>query len=152
MGFTQTKKKKKKQYGEQSTFYFHHLAKQRQRSTPLTSLQDSSQENTLVDLSSPEGRVQGGHILARHFSSDSQQGLFTMQETSAEAQASILASLDSHMTADFTTLCDAPVTLEDLSSALSKLPRSKHPGSDGLPYEFYQAFWPLLGPPLLAVN
>ena len=59
------------QYGEQSTFYFHHLAKQRQRSTALTSLQDSSQENTLVDLSSPEGRVQGGHILARHFSSDS---------------------------------------------------------------------------------
>ena len=74
-----------------------------------------------------------------------------MQETSAEAQASILASLDSHMTADFTTLCDAPVTLEDLSNALSKLPRSKHPGSDGLPYEFYQAFWPLLGPSLLAV-
>ena len=37
------------QYGEQSTFCFHHPAKQRQRSTALTSLQDTSQAKTLVD-------------------------------------------------------------------------------------------------------
>ena len=140
-----------RQYGEQSTFYFYHLAKQRQRSSALTSLQDNSQANALVDLSSPEGRVQGGQILAHHFSSASPQGLFTVQETSAEAQTTILASLDSRLTTDLTAVCDSPLTLQDLSAALSKLPRGKHPGSDGLPYEFYQAFWPLLGPPLLAV-
>ena len=139
------------QYGEQSTFYFYHLAKQRQRSSALTSLQDNSQANALVDLSSPEGRVQGGQILARHFSSASPQGLFAVRETSAEAQTAILASLDSRLTTDLTAVCDSPLTLRDLSEALSKLPRGKHPGSDGLPYEFYQAFWPLLGPPLLAV-
>ena len=139
------------QYGEQSTFYFYHLAKQRQRSSALTSLQDNSQANALVDLSSPEGRVQGGQILAHHFSSASPQGLFAVRETSAEAQTAILASLDSRLTTDLTAVCDSPLTLRDLSEALSKLPRGKHPGSDGLPYEFYQAFWPLLGPPLLAV-
>ena len=80
------------QYGEQSTFYFYHLAQQGRRSCALTSLQDRSQENTLVDLSFPQGRVQGGHILASHFSSESPHGLFTVQETSAAAQTSILAS------------------------------------------------------------
>jgi exonuclease III len=139
------------QYGEQSTFYFYHLAKQRQRATTLASLQDSQQDNTLVDLSSPGGRVQGGEILARHFSSESPHGLFTEQETSAAAQTAILASLDSQMAPDLTALCDAPVTLQDLSASLTKLPRGKQPGSDGLPYEFYQAFWPLLGMPLLEV-
>ena len=63
----------------------------------------------------------GDQVLARHFSSDSQPGLFTVQETSAEAQTSILASLNSHMSADLTTLCDVPLTLEDLSNALSRL-------------------------------
>ena len=95
--------------------------------------------------------MQGGQILAHHFSSASPQGLFTVPETSAEAQTTILASLDSRLTTDLTAVCDSPLTLQDLSAALSKLPRGKHPGSDGLPYEFYQAFWPLLGPPLLAV-
>ena len=47
--------------------------------------------------------------------------------------------------------CYAPNTLQDLSQALSRLPRGKHPGSDGLPCEFYQALWPLLGSILLAV-
>ena len=110
-----------------------------------------------MDLSTPQGRVQGGQILASHVSSESPQGLLTVQETSATAQTAILASLDSHMSAELTTVCDAPITLQELSQALGKLPRgiiiaaAKQPGSDDLPYEIYQAFWPLLGPPLLAV-
>ena len=73
-----------------------------------------------MDLSSPEDRVHEGQVLACHYSSDSQQGLFTVQETSAEAQASIFTSLDSRMSADLTNLCNGPVTLQDLLQAPSR--------------------------------
>ena len=39
----------------------------------------------------------------------------------------------------------------DLSAALKGLQTSKSPGSDGLPVEFYSAFWDLLCNPLLSV-
>jgi len=46
---------------------------------------------------------------------------------------------------------DGSISLEDLTKALGSLPRSKAPGFDGLPYEFYQRFWEQLGPELTAV-
>ncbi len=33
----------------------------------------------------------------------------------------------------------------ELEAALRSLPRGKAPGMDGIPYEFYQRFWPALG-------
>jgi hypothetical protein len=41
--------------------------------------------------------------------------------------------------------------VEELEAALRRLPRGKAPGTDGLPYEFYNALWPELGPRLCAV-
>ena len=50
-----------------------------------------------------------------------------------------------------TTAGDGSISLEDLTKALGSLPRSKAPGFDGLPYEFYQRFWEQLVPELTAV-
>ena len=43
------------------------------------------------------------------------------------------------------------LTLEEVSAVCKRLPRGKAPGDDGLPYEFYVAFWRQLAPRLLAV-
>ena len=43
------------------------------------------------------------------------------------------------------------MTHDELTDALSTLPHGKRPGSDGLPYEFYTAFWEVLAAPLLDV-
>ena len=43
------------------------------------------------------------------------------------------------------------LTSEELSAVCQRLPRGKAPGDDGLPYEFYAAFWDRLAPRLLAV-
>ena len=43
------------------------------------------------------------------------------------------------------------LTEEELSAVCQRLPRGKAPGDDGLPYEFYVAFWQQLAPRLLAV-
>ena len=42
-------------------------------------------------------------------------------------------------------------TKEELCAALKGLQTGKSPGSDGLPVEFYSAFWDLLCDPLLSV-
>ena len=42
------------------------------------------------------------------------------------------------------------LTLKDLKEALDDTENEKSPGCDGIPYEFYKHFWPLLGNDLLA--
>lgn len=44
---------------------------------------------------------------------------------------------------------DAPLTQEELRSALGELNHGKSPGTDGIPPEFYLKFWPSLAPYLL---
>jgi len=46
---------------------------------------------------------------------------------------------------------EEPLTLQDLTDSLESMPRAKQPGSDGIPYEVLQQFWPILGQPLLDV-
>ena len=43
----------------------------------------------------------------------------------------------------------APFTLLEISSVLSLCKKNKSPGLDGLPYEFYQVFWDVVGPHFL---
>ncbi len=43
------------------------------------------------------------------------------------------------------------MTLEECLSALNSFKRNKSPGIDGLPYEFYQCFWDILGNDLVDV-
>jgi exonuclease III len=48
-----------------------------------------------------------------------------------------------------TALCDSPISLDDLKTALDSTASGKTPGIDGLPKEFYSAFWDVVGAPLL---
>ena len=43
------------------------------------------------------------------------------------------------------------ITNLECLAALNTMRRNKTPGKDGLPYEFYQHFWPILGNDLVAV-
>jgi hypothetical protein len=47
--------------------------------------------------------------------------------------------------------CDAPITMNELLSALQNSKPGKSPGQDGLTYEFYKHFWKELSPFLLQV-
>lgn len=46
---------------------------------------------------------------------------------------------------------EAPLTIDEISRALAEFPRSKTPGSDGLPVEFYSTYSELLVPRLLSL-
>ena len=56
-----------------------------------------------------------------------------------------LHSLDLSLSAREAELCEGEVTLEECPAALNSFKRNKSPGIDGLPYEFYQCFWDILG-------
>ena len=138
-------------YGEQSTFYFYHLGRQRQVATTFTQVRDPSGQTFSLD--EPPGRLAAGQSLADHFSSACPTGLFRPQPTCRTAQQEMLGALDTSLSEDAAQACEGaePVSLEELEASLATLPRGKQPGSDGLPYEFYQQFWSLLGSTLLDV-
>ncbi|CAM2103813.1 unnamed protein product [Caretta caretta] len=46
---------------------------------------------------------------------------------------------------------ELPLTLDEFSEALHRMPTNKSPGMDGLTVDFYHAFWDILGPELATV-
>ena len=41
--------------------------------------------------------------------------------------------------------CEGKITLQECENILTSFQTGKTPGNDGLPIEFYKAFWPLIG-------
>ena len=141
------------EYGDQSTYYFHHLHKQRQQATAITHLQQQ-QGSPVADLCTADGRQQASNIIVSFFSADSPTGMFKQLPTDLSAQQALLSSLDRQLPSDAQQACEGAeqgITLEELQAALKLSARGKKPGSDGLPYEFFSHFWEELGPELLAV-
>ena len=141
-------------YGEQSTYYFYHLAKQRARASEIPSLLHAGHEQPMPLTSLSACQTAGLHLQSA-FSSDSPTGLFAPRPVDTHAQATLLASVTRTLSHTASLHCEGPpdtaMTSEELTSALLAMPHGKRPGSDGLPYEFYVAFWEVLKAPLLDV-
>jgi hypothetical protein len=137
-------------YGEQPTFYFHHLARQRQDDTTIRDLLVPAAGPQPLPLSSLLANAQAGQLLHDSFSGDSAQGFFRLRSTDAASQDRLLASLGVQLPPCSVSLAEGPrgdgsITEEELFEALRTLPRGKRAGSDGIPYEFYLRFWQELG-------
>ncbi len=48
-------------------------------------------------------------------------------------------------------ICEAPLSLQEITDAINSLKNNKSPGTDGLTAEFYKAFNKLLSPVLFEV-
>ncbi len=141
------------EYGDQSTYYFHHLHRQRQQATVITHLQQQ-QGSPVTDLCTMHGRQQADSIIVNFFSTDSPTGMFKQLPTDLSAQQSLLSSLHRQLPSEAQQASEVTkqgITLDELQAALKLSARGKKPGSDGLPYEFFSQFWEVLGPELLAV-
>jgi hypothetical protein len=77
--------------------------------------------------------------------------LFSASILSSPDQSFFLNSLEQSLSAEEAQLCEGEVTLQECQRALNSFKRNKSPDLDGLPYEFYQSFWDILGPDLVAV-
>ena len=133
-------------YGEQSTFWFYHLARERQAQTTITHIRTTIEPPQTVTLDSFESTQQAASALQTYYSASTPDGLFAPPQTSVDAQDALLAAVDRRLTPEQQqqgegAAGDGSISLEDLTKALGSLPRGKSPGFDGLPYEFYQRFW-----------
>ena len=55
------------------------------------------------------------------------------------------------MTKKEAEICEGTVTHDEVTSALKQTQNDKSPGTDGITYEFFKAFWHLIGKDLVGV-
>ena len=79
------------------------------------------------------------------------QDLFTACPVDLGVQSDLLDHLSLSLSPDEAALCDGPISPNEAHAALLGMAKGKSPGSDGLPMEFYVAFWDLLGEDLVSV-
>ena len=167
-------------YGEQPTFWFHWLTRERQQLTTIDALRCGPHPDSPAVPLDAARRSQGAAALCAYYSGDMPDGLYAPRPTDRAAQDTLLGAVDMRMSPAAVAACvgtegavegaDAPpqgparpqtpassarlageLTHEELSAVYKRLPRGKAPGDDGLPYEFYVAFQRQLAPRLLAV-
>ena len=70
--------------------------------------------------------------------------LFSEKNTSTAKTTKLLGNISKRLTQAQRFEMDRDITLEELGKAVMKLQKGKSPGPDGIPAEFYQAYWPLI--------
>ena len=73
------------------------------------------------------------------------QDLFTACPVDPGVRSDLLDCLTLSLSLDDVASCDGPISPNEAHAALLGMAKGKSPGSDGLPMEFYVAFWDLLG-------
>ena len=76
---------------------------------------------------------------------------FSSQHLDENDQQYYIKQLDKNLTPDEASLCEGPIYEEECLNALNTMKKEKTPGCDGLPAEFYQTFWSILGGDLVQV-
>ena len=134
--------------GERPTAWFHRLHKQRQASTTITHITPQG-EAVPIPLAAPGGKAAAAAAFTSYFSAAAPGGMFAERPVVLESQDRLLDALDSQLSEEQQTSCDSDMSQDELLAALLGTETNKSPGSDGLPYEFYRAFWHMVKQPLL---
>lgn len=77
--------------------------------------------------------------------------LFEKQSLDLDLQEELLSNIDRKLPDADRSKMDAPINQKELWDAVKQSNRDKSPGLDGLPIEFYSAFWGVLAKPFLDV-
>ncbi|KAJ8358360.1 hypothetical protein AAFF_G00013170 [Aldrovandia affinis] len=122
--------------GEKPSAYFFQAARAR-RSAPA-----------FAGLKRPNGTVAEGSAMlavAEAYYAE----LFSRRAYDPGAEAALLDCVSARLESEEAQSMEADVSLEEVREALLSLRDGRSPGHDGLPKEFYNAFWELIGPDLL---
>ena len=124
--------------GEASTAYFLNLEKSKGQGRLFSAIRTLS------------GQVVTSFLLICRAWVTFYASLFSAQPLDAVHQNFFLAQLSQKLS-DVRRLCDGELTLAECRAALDGMATGKSPGVDGLPAEFYQRFWPVLGPKTMLI-
>ena len=125
--------------GETSSRYFFRLEKKR------------GAENWIPAMKNSDGSIASSIVEICDSWVFFYSSLFTACDTDPVVQEVLLDQLSSSLPLDQAGSCDGYISSAEAFSALSGMALSKSPGSDGLPAEFYLAFWDVLGKDLVEV-
>jgi hypothetical protein len=92
-------------------------------------------------LAGPGGKEAAAAAFTSYFTAAQPGGMFAQRHVNQDSQDTLLHALDSQLSQARHTSCDVAVTRDDLQTALLGTANNKAPGSDGLPFEFYRAFF-----------
>ena len=129
-----------REQGETSSRYFCSLEKKRgaEKSMRIVQLVKDGEIYTTTD-----DMVKQTH----NFYTD----LYTEEGVEEQAQETLLDKIKVKLTKEEAEICEGTVTYDEVTSALRQTQNDKSPGTDGITYEFYKAFWHLIGKDLIGV-
>lgn len=124
--------------GEKPTKYFLNLEKQRSRDNMLATVITTNGK----EIRDQKDILEECRLFYETLYSENKDDLSSIEhlmDSIRDLPHPILSDISKHQ-------LDAPVSIEELKGALSKMNKGKSPGSDGIPPEFYVAFWAPLAP------
>mgnify|MGYP000405527981 CR=1 FL=1 len=149
-------------YGDSSTFWFHRALTPPHPPTRIPALRPGPAEPpspTRHTLDTVEGIRAAHAICLEHFSGDSPTGIFNPRPSNPQQRALLLQPFRNRTAPTLSPTaaadCEGPsrdglISGPELHEALRQSSRGRSPGLDGLPYEFYSAFWASIEPLLVA--
>ena len=108
-------------------------------------------ENWISAMKNPDGSIASGIVDICDSWDTFYSSLFTACDTDLSVQAALLERLSSSLSTEQAGSCDGYISVDEAFSAFLGMAKSKSPGSDGLPAEFYLAFWDVLDSDLVEV-
>ena len=129
-----------REQGETSSRYFCSLEKKRAAEKSMRSVQLVKDGEIYTETDDMVKQT-------RNFYTD----LYTEEGVEEEAQETLLDKIKVKLTKEEAEICEGAVTYDEVTSALKQTQNDKSPGTDGITYEFYKAFWHLLGKDLVGV-
>ena len=125
--------------GEQSTSYFLRLEKKNSSDRWIAAMRGSD-GIVVSDISSICSSWRSFYL-----------DLFTACSIDLDTQRDLLGNITLTLPSGEASSCEGPLSSDEVFAALNGMARGKTPGSDGLPAEFYLAFWDTLGSDLVDV-
>ena len=123
------------EHGEKSSKYFLSLEKARQKTGKITMIRRA--DNT-VALNDEEILKEASKFYANLYTTKLSQNYQVDKYFRKMVKPRLLTPKERE-------LCEGKISIAECMQALKKMKKNKSPGIDGLPMEFYQQFWELIG-------
>lgn len=110
----------------------------------------SVQQKQMYHLRRPDGVITSDPLEIRKLAVNFYTDLYDVETCDLECMSDLLSDLPK-LTNEQKESLDGQITFQEITEAMRQLSNGRSPGIDGLPAEFYQTFWNVLGSDLYEV-
>ena len=104
----------------------------------------SAKKSIITELQDENGQIQTGNENLMKIVENYYTTLYTPSPVDIAKQQQLLKNIDTHISASDRQKLDAPITEDELKTAVTQLNDNKSPGLDGITAEFYKEYWYLI--------